>query len=183
MVVKKVLGELREEGLVQPVSKGIWRYIDDSDSTADGSAPTEAATDNFSPEDDDEPSSIQIKEVIGTGQESVYVYYNPNDFLLAKAEARDTWECKIGHTVGEVAVRILGQGVRTALSHSPIVALVIRTDDARTLESVLHRSLRLADSTIVDASPEWFMTSPDRVKAWYSLYLALVDCLAKKLER
>jgi hypothetical protein len=34
--------------------------------------------------------------------------------------------------MGAVDVRILGQGVRTALSHSPVVALVIRTDDAQT---------------------------------------------------
>jgi hypothetical protein len=176
-VVKKVLGDLREEGLVQPVSKGIWRYIENSDSSTVGSAPKEAVHDDVSVEDDEEPSGIQIEEEIGTGQESVYLYYNPNDLRLAINEKRDTWECKIGHTVGGVAVRILGQGARTALSHSPVVALVIRTDDARTLEAVLHRSLRLADSTIIDASPEWFMTSPNRVKAWYTSYMAAVDRL------
>jgi hypothetical protein len=173
-----VLGELREEGLVQPVSKGIWRYVKDADFPAPESSYREPLPDDPSVEDDEEPSGIQVGEEIGTGQESVYLYYNPNDLRLAKAEKRDTWECKIGHTAGEVSARILGQGVRTALSHSPVIALVIRTDDSRTLEAVLHRSLRLADSTIVDASPEWFTTSPDRVKAWYSLYVASIDCLA-----
>jgi hypothetical protein len=178
-VVKKVLGELRAEGLVQPVSKGIWRYVEDSDPSTEGPTSTEAIPDDISLEEDEEPGGLQISEEIGAGRESVYLYYNPNDFRLAQTEGRSTWECKIGHTVGLVDVRILGQGVRTALSHSPVVALVIRTDDARTLESVLHRSLRLADSTIVDASPEWFMTSPDRVKAWYYAYMASVDHLAR----
>lgn len=178
-VVKKILGELRAEGLVMPVSKGIWRYVEDSDPSTVGLTFTEAVPDDVSVEDDEEPGGLQINEEIGTGRESVYLYYNPNDFRLAQAEERSTWECKIGHTVGAVNVRILGQGVRTALSHSPVIALVIHTDDARALESVLHRSLRLADSTIADASPEWFMTSPDRVKAWYSAYMASVDHLAR----
>jgi hypothetical protein len=177
-VVKKVLGELRAEGLAQPVSRGIWRYVEDSDFSPVGSAPTEAILDEPSVDEEEELGGLQISEEIGTGHESVYVYYNPNDLRLARAEGRSTWECKIGHTGGTVKERILGQSVRTALSHSPVVALVIRTDDARTLESVLHRSLRLADATIVDASPEWFMTSPDRVKAWYSAYMASLDHLA-----
>lgn len=179
-VVKAVLGDLRGEGLVRPVSKGIWRYVEDPDASNVGPASTEAAPEDLpvEDEDEDEPGVLEIKEEIGRGQETVYLYYNPNDLRLAQAEGRSTWECKIGHTRGAVDARITGQGVRTSLSHSPVVGLVIRTDDARTLESVLHRSLRLVDSTILDAGPEWFMTSPDRIRAWYSAYMASLALLA-----
>jgi hypothetical protein len=145
------------------VSKGIWRSISDAES----SAPAEV--DNL--EDDDgtgeDASALDVREEIGDGDESVYLYYNPNDFRLANAEGRDIWECKIGCTTVRVDERILGQGVRTALSHNPIIGLVIRTNDARALEGIIHRSLRLANSEIADAGAEWFMTSPERLKAWY----------------
>lgn len=169
IVVKKVLGELRAEGLVQPVSKGLWRYVADPDSSDGTADSTEEAAGEVLLEEDEEVG-LQATESIGEGSESVYLYYNPNDKRLAQLEGRSTWECKIGQTGTAVSGRILGQGVRTALSHSPIIELVIRTDDARTLESMLHRSLRLVDAAIVDAGSEWFMTSPERVKAWYFAY-------------
>ena len=40
-----------------------------------------------------------------------------NDRRLAELEGRDVWECKIGRTSSRDAIqRILGQGIRTALS-------------------------------------------------------------------
>lgn len=177
-VVKKVLGELRAEGLVQPVSKGLWRYVAESEQI-DADTETAGPDGEVAADDQDDGSSLEIQEQIGTGSEAVYVYFNPNDRRLAELEQRDMWECKVGYTAVAVDLRVLGQGARTALSHVPVVGLVIRTDDARTLENVLHRSLRLADRAVVDTpGTEWFMTSPARIKAWYFLYRASLEHLA-----
>ena len=183
-VVKKVLSELRAEGVVRPVSKGVWRYIADSDSASTPQASAGSAPEDLVPEDDEEDGGLQINEEIGTGHESVYLYYNPNDFRLAQSEGRSTWECKIGHTVSAVDARILGQGARTALSHQPVVGLVIRTPDARTLENILHRSLRLVDCAVADSpGTEWFMTSPARVKSWHAAYLLSLNALVNDQKR
>jgi hypothetical protein len=183
-VVKKVLHELGEEGLVRSVSKGIWRYVKDSESATVDPIDLEPELTPSKEDDDsqegDEPNGVQIKETIGVGEGSVYVYYNPNDFRLAQLEGRSTWECKVGYTVVEVNDRIIGQGVRTAVSHLPVIGLVIRSDEARTLEGILHRFLRLADATIVDAGPEWFMTSPDRIKNWYTRFEQALNSLKEE---
>jgi hypothetical protein len=162
-VVKRALGDLRADGLVRCVSKGLWRSVSDADPSG------AVVVDNVEDEDDagEDAPVLDVQEEVGDGDECVYLYYNPNDLRLANAEERDTWECKIGCTMGRVDERILGQGVRTALSHNPIIGLVIRTSDARALEGIIHRSLRLANSEIADAGAEWFMTSPERLKAWY----------------
>jgi hypothetical protein len=177
-VVKKVLTELRSKGVAKPVAKGLWRYIPDSDTPVTRPDSSGTAPEDPTLKDQDEQSDLQIDEVTGAGDESVYLYYSPNDRQLALAQGRSIWECKIGYTVGEVDERILAQGARTALSHSPVVGLVIRTGDARTLETVIHQSLWLVDAAVVDSpGSEWFMTSPDRVKAWYVAYMAALDRL------
>jgi hypothetical protein len=130
--------------------------------------------------EDDQENTLDAEETIGQGDESVYLYYNPNDRRLAQLERRGTWECKIGYTAGRANTRLLGQGIRTALSHAPALALVIRSDDGRTLETVLHQSLRLVDSAIVDAGREWFMTSPDRGKLWYAAYMEALEHLRRE---
>jgi hypothetical protein len=170
-VVRKALTELRSEGIAEPIAHGIWKYVEESDTPGNDEVPI------GNPQDEEEPSRIEIAEQIGQGHQSVYLYYNPNDLRLAQLEQRSTWECKIGYTAGPADIRIFGQGVKTALSHPPVVALVIRSEDARALESILHRSLRLADAAIADAGTEWFMTSPNRIKAWYALHIASIECL------
>jgi T5orf172 domain len=184
MVVKKVLSELREEGVAQSVSKGLWRYVAGSDSPPEAQDSTGSTPDDRVSEDEEEQGGLQIDEEIGTGDESVYLYYNPNDFRLAQSEGRSTWECKVGHTVSAVDARILGQGARTSLSHPPVVGLVIHTRDARTLEGVLHRALRSVDCAVVDSpGTEWFVTSPVRVKAWYATYMLSLNALVNDEKR
>lgn len=101
--------------------------------------------------DDFEPVIRPDKEV-GAGPECVYLYFNPNDRRLAELEGRDVWECKIGRTGSRDAIqRILGQGIRTALSRLPTVGLVLRTDDSGALESALHSSLRLVGAEVPDS--------------------------------
>jgi hypothetical protein len=172
-VVKKVLTGLAEEGAVKSVSSGIWRRVSTDDASPRIADPsTESVSPTILSAAIEEDEELPIREEIGKGPEAVYLYYNPNDRELAELRGRDTWECKIGHTLGDVDFRIAGQGARTALSHPPVIGLVIRTDNAVLLERALHGSLRLADREVVDSiGNEWFFTSPDRVKQWYAAYI------------
>ncbi|MCX6027099.1 MAG: hypothetical protein NTY23_12740 [Chloroflexi bacterium] len=183
VVVKKVLRELKEEGEVVNVARGIWRkagsgtaapLLLDAPTTGDN----QPALDDALQDDEDD---ITIVESIGDGPESVYVYYNPNDRELADRKGLDAWECKIGRTQGDVASRIGAQGAKTALSHEPIIGLVIRTDNAALVEAALHASLRLADRQVLDSpGAEWYFTSPPKVKQWY---FAFADAFASLSER
>ncbi len=115
---------------------------------------------------------------IGTGAESVYVYYNENDERLARLEGRNYWDCKVGFTAGNITARILSQGPHTSMARLPKVGLVIKTDDARGLERTLHYALDDAEARIEESSGnEWFSTSPERVLAWWEAYSKSVEVL------
>jgi hypothetical protein len=169
-MVRRVLHDLREEGLLIAPGHGWWRWTDaptnGRPTTEEMPIDTTVSVDDVI--DDFEPT-IRTEKEIGVGSECVYLYFNPNDRRLAEFEARDVWECKIGRTSSCDAInRILGQGTRTALSRLPTVGLVLRTDDAAALESALHASLRLVGAEVPDSpGTEWFVTSPSRVEAWY----------------
>jgi hypothetical protein len=61
--------------------------------------------------------------------------------------------------------------MRTALSHMPIVGLLIKTDDSAALEKALHAALRLVEAAVPDSpGVEWFMTSPTDVEEWYNRF-------------
>jgi len=171
--IRRVLQDLRDDGLVITPGHGWWRW---SGASPEGPPiPEEQATDTIPSEDetinDIEPVIRPNKEV-GDGPECVYLYFNPNDRRLAEIEGRDVWECKIGCTHSADAIqRILGQGIRTALSRLPTVGLVLRTKDSTALERALHSSLRLVGAEVPDSpGNEWFITSPARIEAWYMSY-------------
>jgi len=166
--IRRVLQDLREDGLVIAPGHGWWRWTSASipeEQAADTIASVDEAINDFEP-------IIRPNKEVGAGPECVYLYFNPNDRRLAEIEGRDVWECKIGRTQGRDAIqRILGQGVRTALSRLPTVGLVLRTDDSAALESALHSSLRLVGAEVPDSpGNEWFITSPARVEAWYESF-------------
>jgi hypothetical protein len=170
--VRRALGDLRDEGLVTSPGHGWWRW---NGAVSDGATtpevvPTDAATDSSCDAIDDFQPTIRVEKEVGVGSECVYLYFNPNDRRLAELEGRDVWECKIGRTSSRDAInRILGQGVRTALSRLPTIGLVLRTDDSAALERALHSSFRLVGAEVPDSpGSEWFVTSPERVQAWYA---------------
>jgi len=168
--ISRVLRDLKDDGLVISPGHGWWRW---TGSSPDGPIVTEKQGTDTIPSIDEEINEIEPvirpdKEV-GDGPRCVYLYFNPNDRRLAELEGRDVWECKIGRTSSRDAIqRILGQGIRTSLSRLPTVGLVFRTEDSSALENALHSSLRLVGAE-VPGSPgnEWFITSPERVEAWY----------------
>lgn len=166
--IKKALHDLSDDGRVHNVGYGHWRWA-----SPERSQPPPDDVDSVSPEtvdaSDADDDAISVEKEIGEGLESVYVYFNPNDRELATLKNRAAWECKVGRTgVSEAIPRIVSQGGTTALSHVPVIGLVIRTQDSAALEKALHASLRLAEAE-VEGSPgtEWFMTSPSQIETWY----------------
>lgn len=82
---------------------------------------------------------MKILKSLGQGDESVYLYYYPNDKILADTLGVKVWECKIGMTAtGDTVQRVESQ-CKTARHQEPVIALEIRTDNAALLESDLHR--------------------------------------------
>lgn len=184
--VRRVLKDLRDEGMVVAPGHGWWRW--NGDGTV-GTATPEAETIQTMPARDDSitdlQSTIHIEKAAGTGSECVYLYFNPNDRRLAELEGRDSWECKIGRTGSCDAVgRILGQGIRTSLSRLPTVGLVLRTDDSAALEKALHSSLRLVGADVADSpGNEWFITSPARIETWYACFQKCIAAIRLENEK
>jgi hypothetical protein len=167
-VVTKALGQLREDGLIQNQAYGLWTLVSSNDVSAVKEPASLISAEVLSQED-----SITIAEKeIGTGDESIYVYFNPNDRKLADLEGRKVWECKIGRTgSSEVLTRIRNQGTVTALSHPPVIGLIIRTHDSAALERALHSALRLIDAGVSDSpGAEWFITSPEHIAEWFAQF-------------
>lgn len=176
-VIKKTLQQLADENLVESVPNafGLWRRLG---ATAEDGEPG-ALESTESASNDVDSDELKVLEEIGDGAEAVYLYYNPNDAKLAVFENRDEWECKIGKTQGSVITRVWEQGVKTALSHTPVVGLVIRTPDCTALERALHCSLRLLDKSIIDSpGTEWFLTSPARIKKWFEVFQNALKALS-----
>ena len=180
--LNRALQDLKTDGFVSNPGHGYWKW--DGNSSA---APTEETVDDtesilLEPIDDIQDGLepvVRIEREIGNGPEHVYLYFNPNDRLLAELQGRDVWECKIGRTSGADAVsRIMSQGTRTALSRVPSIGLVIHTEDSMTLEKALHASLRMVEAE-VPGSPgiEWFVTSPEKIEAWYASFLQTIEHL------
>lgn len=171
--IRRAVADLKNNGLiVQPAPGWLrWNEVSTSAGSLTDEIPLSAPVSINEILDDLEPS-LKPEKVIGNGAESVYLYFNPNDRRLAGLENRDVWECKIGRTTaGDPSRRVLGQGVSTALSHLPILGLVIKTDNSGALENVLHSSLRLASAEVPDSlGEEWFFTSPSRIEKWYASY-------------
>jgi hypothetical protein len=172
VTIGRVLRDLREDGLVDAPGHGWWRWIGSSADAMVTDEQTREVTDIADEVIDELEPIVRPEKEVGTGRECVYLYFNPNDRRLAQLEGRDVWECKIGRTGGGDAMqRILGQGIRTALSRLPTVGVVFRTDDSAALESALHASLRLIGAEVPDSpGSEWFVTSPARVESWYSSF-------------
>jgi hypothetical protein len=121
------------------------------------------------------------EETIGSGNEIVYVYFNEAERKLAKHEGRDWWPCKVGYTSGGLSERPLAQSPRTAIGRLPIVGLVIKTEDGRALERTLHFALESAASRMSEAiGDEWFETTPQKIKEWYSGYVHTIGVLRRE---
>ena len=180
-VIKNVLKILRDENRIKPVALGIWKRVDldfIEDKKEQIINTPEIIKEIEEIEEEAAPISSQFKE-IGSGNEAVYLYFNPNDKELANLKGKDVWECKVGMTQTlPVEARIFSQGVKTALSKMPEIALVIKTNNAPLLERAIHTALRQLELVAPDSlGTEWFITNPQKIESWYNSYFKSLDLL------
>jgi Meiotically up-regulated gene 113 len=178
--VKKALNGLVDEEKVSHPTLGYYSprkegSEDETDTDKVIAAISETA------EQDSTNSRLVPDEIIGGGDESVYVYYQASDRKLAELEGSNVWPCKIGFTAGNLSTRVFAQFPATGVARLPVVGLVIRTDDGHGLERAIHFALDSAEVRIDDAiGSEWFDTSIDRIKAWYENHIDGVNKLRKR---
>lgn len=112
-----------------------------------------------------------VDEILGTGPNAVYVYYYDVYCEFARIKGEVVWPCKIGRTDCDPIQRIIGQA-GTCYPELPHVALIIYCDDSNALETAFHNIMKVKGRWMADApGKEWFMTSPDELKAIYTSVL------------
>lgn len=109
-------------------------------------------------------------KVIGKGGQSVYLYYFPTYQLFNKLHLEVPYfPCNIGKTIGDVKDRISDQ-IGQQLPEKPKIALIIRTDDCKALETKIHDELKRRGDWLDPKSGadvvgvEWFLTNPAEVE-------------------
>lgn len=169
-IITKALQKLSEEKLAENPSYSNWRigkatsFIEVDDDLIDEDRIEELKSELLAEIEND---FIPIEKEVGEGVGIVYCYYLPTYLELAELKKEQSWPCKIGRTDGDPLIRVLNQ-VSTALPEFPIIALVIKTDDPRSLERAIQNILTLNKKKI-SSSPgnEWYLTSPEEVLKIY----------------
>jgi hypothetical protein len=181
-IAKRVLSSLQDEGrIAQTGARGIWARADSAHGFLGEPQTPEEVIEEEETEEVEAIAAIDSGTIeIGSGSEAVYLYYSPNDKELADLKGNAVWECKIGATTAlPVQSRIFSQGVRTAFSKMPVIALVIKTDNAVCLERAIHCALRIVEADAPDSpGSEWFITNPQKIIDWYKLFIEATHRLA-----
>ncbi len=103
---------------------------------------------------------------LGSGGEWVYCFYFPQNQRLAIRGSIWLWKCNVGHTKRDPFERIQEQTLSAA--EDPIIPLLIRTEDATTLEREVHDKLKTEGKHLSDTNTtEDFLTSPSDVAKIY----------------
>ena len=115
-------------------------------------------------------------KILGKGRESVYLYYFPTYQLYCKFvhEVPD-FPCNIGRTTGDVTDRIRDQ-IGQQLPEKPKIALILKTNDCKALETEIHNMLKRRQCWLDPNSganvigTEWFFDEPVDVEELLSLF-------------
>ncbi len=113
-------------------------------------------------------------KVIGSGSESVYLYYFPTYELYARSTESTDFPCNIGQTKGNVTERV-SQQIGQQLPEKAVLALDIKTDDCVALEGKIHEKLK-GEKLEGAVGEEWFLTNPTEVEG-------IVKSIDEKRER
>ncbi len=99
---------------------------------------------------------------LGTGNKWVYCFYFEIDQHRAMRDKKWCWKCNIGMTGDDPINRI---GIQTSgAPKAPIIPLLIRTDDERTLERHIHNTLKEKRRHLTNTDTnEDFLTCPSEV--------------------
>ena len=117
--------------------------------------------------DDGDDSTDEVRR-IGSGNNSVYVYYYPAYRERAELRGEETWPCKIGRSEYQNPIHRIYEQQGTGMPEKPKIALVIQTHRPTDLENAMHTLLdrdRMSDAP----GTEWFMTNPSRIENIYEI--------------
>ncbi len=168
-MMKKTLANLKKKELATNPRNGYWSVSGDVDSELNGDESVEKEADNL--EVVETPNNIEADKTLGEGNSSVYVYYYPAYQKLAEMNKDKLWECKVGMSERDPINRVLSQ-TGTALPERPTLALLIKTNDAKGLESTLHHFLTINNKKLPDSpGSEWFKTNPSEIEELYEVRL------------
>lgn len=107
--------------------------------------------------------NLNAEKTIGSGRHSVYLYYDQDKRERAESEGDTFFPCKIGQTTQELHTRIYQQDTTIAAERFKL-GLHIKTEDSKTIEAIIHQTLKARGRDIDDApGREWFLTSPSEV--------------------
>ena len=113
---------------------------------------------------------------LGTGSQEVYLFYFPTYREKAERERPPVWkqiredalwDCKIGETHDQDTKTRVKQQIGVS-PEKPIIALIMKTDDSKRLEKMIHEILKMWDRWIKE---EWFKTSPAEVERIHNFLL------------
>ena len=111
--------------------------------------------------------NLNAEDTIGSGRNSVYLYYDQQKRDGAESEGENVWECKIGMTIQELHARIYQQ-IGTPPAERLKIGLHIKTDKHERIERIIHDILKVRGKHIQEApGTEWFLTNPAEVKEIY----------------
>ncbi|MYB70883.1 MAG: GIY-YIG nuclease family protein [Gemmatimonadetes bacterium] len=176
-VFKKVLADMKLEGKAENLSLGIWRISPSSDppetEAVESVEPSQVSEEEevIQPDQPDSP----YEKIVGSGKDSVYLYYYPAYRQLAESNGESSWPCKVGKSERDPAIRVESQAA-TAMPEQPKIALLIQTDKPLELEKAIHKLLS-KDGKQLKGAPgaEWFVTSPSEVEEIHDILLPLVS--------
>ena len=112
--------------------------------------------------------NLNPEKTIGTGRNSVYLYYDQQKRERAESKGEKVWDCKIGRTEQELHTRIYQQAGTAITAERFKLGLHIKTDKEKKIERIIHDILKVRGKHIADApGREWFVTSPSEVEEIY----------------
>ena len=118
-------------------------------------------------DDDIDDSGDEVRK-IGSGNNSVYVYYYPTYKHHAELQGEETWPCKIGSSEYSNPIHRILQQAGTGMPEKPEIALVIQTNMPTEVENAIH-SLLDRDRMSNAPGTEWFLTNPSRVEEIFNI--------------
>ena len=113
--------------------------------------------------------NLNSEKTIGSGRNSVYLYYDQEERKSLESKGEKVWECKIGMTVQELHTRIYQQTGTAIPAERFKLGLHIKTDKPEEIERIIHGILKVRGQHIEEApGTEWFLTSPSEVEEIYN---------------
>ena len=111
-------------------------------------------------------TSFESESTIGSGRNSVYLYYYQWDQERAKSKGQSVWECKIGKTERPLQERLREQATDP---ENFKLGLHIKTDRPKDIEDIIHDDLKKRGRHRGESlRKEWFLTSPSEVEEIYN---------------